>query len=881
VDISVIGKGSVVDLPRLTAFNGKDVYLPSFIEVKNDATLKAQKLATIKQVDLYADNSKLELLGLNNLTGIDDNVVKARNQGKLTLAAKTISGDVDITAIGKDSLVDLSGLKNFNGKDVYLPSFIEAKNNGVIKASRLESLEQVDLYADNGTIQLSGVKDLSLNGIDDNAIKATNQGKLTLGAKTLSGDVDITSSGEGSVVNLPKLTRFLGKDVYLPSFIEAKNGGKVKANKLTTVTNVDPLDIDIASEPNITISDTTVTEGNKGRKNAKFTVNLDSESDKTVKVNYATANDTAKAGKDYQKTIGTLTFKPGQTKKTITVPILGDTLDESNKKFNVNLSKPRNAKLGDKGGIGTIRDNDHGTPKLSIGNESIVEGNKGRKNAKFTVTLDSKTDETVKVNYATADGSAKAGKDYRKINGTLTFKPGQTKKTITVPVLGDTIDESDEKFNVDLSKPRNAEFGDKRGIGTIRDNDEKTPNNNDSKSNEKGSVHVIYINGVNTTNKQYKDSLPLIEKLLEETDIKNDYILYENTYNKGGRLVFDLAQSALQAFVPGDFNDFEGINFRENVVKQIKNIDQRETKEGKCEDNPRAKFLIIAHSQGNFFAEEIYNKLPANIKNRTKILAMAPFTNFKGISNNNFDYLLREDDYPNVFKGVWGIAVPNDKSNLPKWPGKPDGLPEGADKEAHDLENYLNPNRYSKGTQKDKLVEESFNMAKNGINNLMKFDSGHYKNNEQGCVEVTASFKPSGNPWAISKLYLVSPERKYIGTAPNSLSGLGNDAGKTVSLGKFAPGTKLKFETKVTMFDDLDHTEQIDKFTLSSTNRREAKLDQWWGGYGTLGFEDSYSGEAFGAQAEKPNDFNDTEVYLNGANFKGNNIIVREAYFWE
>ena len=275
--------------------------------------------------------------------------------------------------------------------------------------------------------------------------------------------------------------------------------------------------------------------------------------------------------------------------------------------------------------------------------------------------------------------------------------------------------------------------------------------------------------------------------------------------------------------------------------------------------------------------------MPANIKNRTKILAISPFTDFKGINNKNFDYLLRKDDYPNVFKRVPGIAVPNDKSNLPKWPGKPNGFP--GDLKAHDLKNYLNRNRYDKGTPKDRLVEQSFNMAKNDINELMKFDSGDYKKDcpepSQPKIEVTVSFTPFGNPWAISKLYLVSPERKYLGTAPNSLSGLGNDAGKTVSLGKFPVGTELKFETDVIMYNDLYHTEKIDEFTLSSTNPSQAKLEEWWDAYGTLGFEDSYSGKAFGTQAEKANDFNDTEVYLDGANFKGNNIVVREPYFWE
>jgi len=127
------------------------------------------------------------------------------------------------------------------------------------------------------------------------------------------------------------------------------------------------------------------------------------------------------------------------------------------------------------------------TPKISIGNANITEGNNGAKKARFTVTLDSKPDETVRVNYATANGSAKAGEDFRNAKGTLVFKPGQTKKTITVPILGDTEFESREQFKVNLSRPKNAKLGDKLGIGIIKDNDKKAA---DSDNNFNGAKNL-------------------------------------------------------------------------------------------------------------------------------------------------------------------------------------------------------------------------------------------------------------------------------------------------------------------------------------------------------------------------------------------------------
>ncbi|MEB3885838.1 Calx-beta domain-containing protein, partial [Lyngbya sp. CCY1209] len=223
-------------------------------------------------------------------------------------------------------------------------------------------------------------------------------------------------------------------------------------------------------QPKISVSDTQIVEGNKGRKNAKFTVTLDAQTDETVQVNYATADKTAQANRDYKRTEGTLTFKPGQTRKTITVPILGDNKVESDETFNLNLSQPHNAQLKDRRGIGTIRDNDFA--EIEIKNTQITEGDDRNKQAKFTVTLNEKVNERVRVNYATADGTAKAGEDYRRTQGQLTFKPNQVKKTVIVPIFGDTLDEEKEKFTVILSRPKNAKLGDQRAIGTIKDNDE-------------------------------------------------------------------------------------------------------------------------------------------------------------------------------------------------------------------------------------------------------------------------------------------------------------------------------------------------------------------------------------------------------------------------
>ena len=105
--------------------------------------------------------------------------------------------------------------------------------------------------------------------------------------------------------------------------------------------------------------------------------------------------------------------------------------------------------------MGTIT-NDDGAPGLSVNDVTVTEGDSGTTNATFTVTLAPASGQNVSVNYATADGTATAPADYAATSGTLTFAPGQTTKTVTVPVVGDTLDELDETYTLNLSNAVNA-----------------------------------------------------------------------------------------------------------------------------------------------------------------------------------------------------------------------------------------------------------------------------------------------------------------------------------------------------------------------------------------------------------------------------------------
>ncbi len=91
----------------------------------------------------------------------------------------------------------------------------------------------------------------------------------------------------------------------------------------------------------------------------------------------------------------------------------------------------------------------------------------------FAVTLNRTSASAVSVDYATADGSAKAGEDYTAVSGTLSFAAGETEKTVHVPVLDDDVDEGSEKFQLRLSNESGAYLRNRhrKATGTIRNTD--------------------------------------------------------------------------------------------------------------------------------------------------------------------------------------------------------------------------------------------------------------------------------------------------------------------------------------------------------------------------------------------------------------------------
>lgn len=117
-----------------------------------------------------------------------------------------------------------------------------------------------------------------------------------------------------------------------------------------------------------------------------------------------------------------------------------------------------------------------GTTSISIGDAAIAEGNAGMANAVFTISLSAPSEQTVTVAASTSNGSAQSGSDYTATGPvTVTFVPGATAQSFSVPVHGDVVSESTETFFVTLTSPANAAILDGVGSGAIGNDDAAPP----------------------------------------------------------------------------------------------------------------------------------------------------------------------------------------------------------------------------------------------------------------------------------------------------------------------------------------------------------------------------------------------------------------------
>ena len=287
-------------------------------------------------------------------------------------------------------------------------------------------------------------------------------GSVTVAAGDLTAPVSVEVVGD---------LKFEPDETFFVGLSNPINGALADGQGVGTILNDDSL-------PTITIDDVSVLEPDPPvGVVADFTVTLSNPSSEPISFTYATSEGTATADADYQSVRGrSVEIPAGETTLSIIIGVLGDLEVEDDETFFVDLSRPTNATIADNQGLGTILDNDE-PPSITIDDVSVLEPDPPLQvETGFTLTLSHPSSQLISVTFATSEGTATADVDYESVSTiTVLIPAGTITVSISVGVLGDLEDETDETFFVNLLQATNATIDDDQGVGTILDNDEPPP----------------------------------------------------------------------------------------------------------------------------------------------------------------------------------------------------------------------------------------------------------------------------------------------------------------------------------------------------------------------------------------------------------------------
>lgn len=267
--------------------------------------------------------------------------------------------------------------------------------------------------------------------------------------------------------------------------LSAPTGGGLLGPTATTVVTINSEDAPAAPGPNtLQFSSPTASVG-EGTAALNLTVQRSGATSGTASVSWAAANGTALAGTDFgaagsgTQPSGTLNWAAGDgAAKTLSIPILNDTVSEGAKTFSVALSNPvgTGVAIGSNAAVAvTLTDNDSG---VMFGSATYSVG-EGTKSIVVTVQRAGVATAAASVRWAAANGTATAGQDFGTAgstvlpSGIVSWLAGDAlAKSIAIPIINDTLNEGSETFTLSLNTPTGASLGaQSTATVTIVDND--------------------------------------------------------------------------------------------------------------------------------------------------------------------------------------------------------------------------------------------------------------------------------------------------------------------------------------------------------------------------------------------------------------------------
>ena len=230
-----------------------------------------------------------------------------------------------------------------------------------------------------------------------------------------------------------------------------------------------------------------VDEGDSGTRSLPFTLTRTGDTGQPVSLDYAITGSGADpaepadfAGGAFPA--GRITIPAGTASAPLPIAITGDGVLEGDEGVTLTISGPSTGEIGTGSAQAIIRNDDAAAFSIAALDADRPEGDSGAVPFTFAVSLSAPAERAQSVDYAAegdtgpgGTGDPAGGGDFfggTFPTGTLSFAPGETARTLTIPVQGDPDAGPDEFFAVSLSNPLGgAGIATARAGGAIRDDD--------------------------------------------------------------------------------------------------------------------------------------------------------------------------------------------------------------------------------------------------------------------------------------------------------------------------------------------------------------------------------------------------------------------------
>jgi hypothetical protein len=473
------------------------------------------------QAEIQADFNR-ELIGNEtglvsywNFNSVNSNTVQdlSSNHNNGTLVGAQSTTGFSTSLIINDTIYEPTETVNLTLSNPTGGATLGTQQNAVLNI--------IDNDANSGTIQFSNTAySINENGTPVTAVTLTrsngSDGAVTVTLNLVNGTATAPSDYNSSPITVNFANGETSKTVTIPIVNDTQlepdetvnltlsnpQGGVVLGTQTTATLTI--INDDLPQRGIISLNGNSYTVNENGTANISLT--RSNGSDGEVSVTLTPSNGTATSGSDYNNLPVTVTFTDGQTSKTVTIPIIDDTVYEPTETVNLTLSNPTGgATLGTpKTAILSIIDNDAVPGVIQFSNTLYSVNENGTPVNAVTLTRSNGSDGEVSVTLNLANGTATAGSDYNNSSITVNFANGETTKTVTIPIIDDNNFENTETLQLTLANPTNgATIGTQNSaIVSIIDNDFKptlTVNINADQITEGNSIQGTVTRNTDTT----------------------------------------------------------------------------------------------------------------------------------------------------------------------------------------------------------------------------------------------------------------------------------------------------------------------------------------------------------------------------------------------